>query len=46
MFLDKYSSQRIAFYAIFDGHGGVRAAKFAADHVPRIFADKLSHTGE
>jgi len=46
IFLDAYSSRRIAFYAIFDGHGGVRAARFAADHLPRILADKLPHTDQ
>lgn len=36
-------SQREAFYAVFDGHGGNRAAQFCAEHMPEIFRVLVDH---
>jgi len=32
---------RLSYYAVFDGHGGSRAAKYAAQHLHKIIADKF-----
>nr|BAJ98224.1 predicted protein [Hordeum vulgare subsp. vulgare] len=33
-----------ALFAVFDGHGGKRAAEFAADNMPRIVAEELERS--
>jgi len=32
---------RLSYYAVFDGHGGSRASKYAAQHLHKIIADKF-----
>jgi len=32
---------RLSYYAVFDGHGGGRASKYAAQHLHKIIADKF-----
>jgi len=32
---------RLSYYAVFDGHGGCRASKYAAQHLHKIIADKF-----
>lgn len=41
LFTSYFFSQRSAFYAIFDGHAGRRAADFAADRLPSRLKRKL-----
>jgi serine/threonine protein phosphatase PrpC len=31
----------LSFYAVFDGHGGKKASKYAAEHLPKIIAQKF-----
>ncbi|VDN04051.1 unnamed protein product [Thelazia callipaeda] len=38
--------QRSAFYAIFDGHAGRRAADFAAEHLPPLIKKKLLYCSD
>lgn len=32
---------RLSFYGVFDGHGGKKASKYAADHLHKIIAQKF-----
>ena len=34
-------SRRVALYAVFDGHGGVRASRFASQYLHKILRDKF-----
>ncbi|GFX59539.1 hypothetical protein TNCV_2034671 [Trichonephila clavipes] len=35
------SVSRLSYYAVYDGHGGVRASKFASDHLHQNLAQKF-----
>lgn len=32
---------RVAYYGVFDGHGGSKASKYAAEHLHKIIAQKF-----
>lgn len=37
---------RLSYFAVFDGHGGARASRFAAEHLHHNLAKKFPPTGE
>ncbi len=39
---EQVSRKRMAYYAVFDGHNGHRAAKFAAEHLHQKLARKIA----
>uniref|UniRef100_A0A3B3HTJ4 Integrin-linked kinase-associated serine/threonine phosphatase n=1 Tax=Oryzias latipes TaxID=8090 RepID=A0A3B3HTJ4_ORYLA len=40
------SQSRLSYFAVFDGHGGARASRFAAEHLHHNLAKKFPPTGD